>query len=261
MTAAEADHDAVAAGRCWRQETGTGPTVVLVHGTMDRSSSFNRVRKQLEDVRVVLYDRRGYARSVELGPPESFGQQVDDLLDVVGDEPAVVFGHSYGGTIALAAAEREPDRVVGVIAYESPLPWMEWWPAGSAGAAAVAAASEPEEAGERFMRRMIGDARWERLPRATRQARRAEGATLVAEIAQLRPPHPVPLDLADIRVPVIAAHGTEGAPHHELAAQAVAAEVPGAELEVVDGAGHGVHLTHPAAVAALVRRMTSRVLA
>lgn len=247
------------AGGCWRTEHGEGPSVVLVHGTMDRSSSFGRVQKALDGFRVVRYDRRGYAHSLELGPPASFGQQVDDLLDVVGAEPALVFGHSYGGTIALAGAQVAPERVAGVVAYESPLPWLDWWPAGSAGAAAVAEADDPEGAGERFMRRMIGDRRWERLPARTKQDRRAEGATLVAEIAQLRPPHPVPLLLSAVPVPVIAAHGTEGAPHHEQAAQAVADGVPGAELEVVEGAGHGVHLTHPAAVAALVRRLAARV--
>lgn len=244
---------------CWRTVQGDGPTVVLVHGAMDRSSSFRRVEKALDGFRVVRYDRRGYARSLELGPPSSFEQQVDDLLDVVGDGPVLAFGHSYGGTIALAGAQVAPERVAGVLAYEPPLPWLDWWPAGSAGAAAVAEADDPEGAGERFMRRMIGDRRWDRLPPRTKHDRRAEGATLVAEIPQLRPPHPVPLQLSAVPVPVIAAHGTEGAPHHEQAAQAVASGVPGAELRVVEGAGHGVHLTHPAEVAALVRCLAVRV--
>ncbi len=247
-------------GRCWRDVAGDGPPVVLVHGTMDRSSSFARVRKALGDLRVARYDRRGYARSVELGPPQSFAEQVEDLLDVVSwvapDGPApVVFGHSYGGTVALAAAAEAPDRLTGVVAFEAPLPWMDWWPSGSAGAAAVAGAADPEEAGEAFMRRMVGDSRWERLPPSTRAARRAEGPTLVAELAQLRPPHPVPFELTSIQVPVLAAHGTDGADHHGEAARAVADGVPGAELEVVQGSGHGVHLTHPAAVAAMVRRL------
>ena len=252
--------DLVDDGRCWRDVAGDGPAVVLVHGTMDRSASFGRVRKALDGMRVARYDRRGYARSVGLGPPQSFDQQVEDLLDVVswtvGDGPApVVFGHSYGGTVALAAAAEAPERLAGVVAFEAPLPWMDWWPSGSAGAAAVAAADDPEEAGEGFMRRMVGDSRWERLPPSTRAARRAEGPTLVAELAQLRPPHPPPFELGSIRAPVLAACGTEGAEHHAQAARAIAEGVPGADLEVVAGSGHGVHLTHPAAVAGLVRRM------
>lgn len=241
---------------CWRHVDGDGPTVVLVHGTMDRSSSFARVARHLEGFRVVRYDRRGYAHSLALGPPASFDDQVADLLAVLDAEapaPAVVFGHSYGGTIALALAERHPERLAAAVVYECPLPWLPWWPGDSAGAQAVAHADDPEGAGEAFMRRMVGDRRWERLPPSTRDARRAEGATLVAEIAQVRPPHPAPVDLSAITVPVVAAHGTDGPVHHHRAPEVVADEVPGARLEVVEGAGHGVHLTHPAEVARLVR--------
>lgn len=251
-----------AGNRCWRRTEGDGPPVVLVHGTMDRSSSFGRTAKALEGFRVIRYDRRGYARSLALGAPTSFAQQVDDLLEVIGTEaggrPVLVFGHSYGGTIALAAGTCAADVIAGIAVYECPLPWLRWWPEHSAGARAVASADDPEGAGEAFMRRMVGDRRWERLPPSTKEARRAEGATLVAEIAQLRPPHDVPFDLADVHVPVIAAHGSAGVAHHERAAREVALRVPGAVLEVVDGAGHGVHLTHPAAVASMVGELAGR---
>lgn len=245
----------VRAHGCWRQVTGTGtgPTVVLVHGTMDRSMSFGRVTRLLDELRVVRYDRRGYARSLALGAPTGTDQQVEDLLDVVGDRTAVVFGHSYGGTVALAAAQRHPERVAGLVVYECPMPWLPEWPTESAGAAAVAATPRPEDAAERFMRRMLGDRRWERLPPSTRAARRAEGPTLVAEIAQLRPPHPPAFDPGLVTVPVIAAHGTAGAGHHAEAVRTVAARAPHGRLRVLDGVGHGVHLTHPALVAGLVR--------
>ena len=245
--------------RCWRSTDGDGEHVVLVHGTMDRASSFGRVTRRLEGFRTTRYDRRGYGHSLRLGPPTSFGQQVDDLLDVVGDAPAVVAGHSYGGTIALAAAQRAPASVVGVVAYEAPMPWRDWWPGNSAGAAAVAAAHDPEDAAERFMRRMIGDQRWERLPPSTRAARRAEGPTLVAEMSHTRPPNDACFDPAAITVPVIVAHGTEGAAHHARSAEVLADEVPGAVLVVVDGAGHGVHLSHPGEFAGLVERLAVAV--
>ncbi|MDZ7676493.1 MAG: alpha/beta hydrolase [Acidimicrobiales bacterium] len=241
----------------WIGEHGTGPRVVLVHGTMDRSSSFGRVSRVLDDLRVIRYDRRGYGRSVETGPPVSFDQQVDDLLDVLGGEPAVVFGHSYGGTIALGAAARAPEPVRSVGVYECPLPWMPWWPTTSAGASAVAAAKDPSEAAERFMRRLIGDRRWERLPPSTRDARRAEGPTLVAEMANLRTGE-APFRLADISVPVVASNGSEGVAHHARSARAVAAGVADGEHHVVEGVGHGIHLTHPAELARLIRRAVAR---
>ena len=57
---------------------------------------------------------------------------------------------------------------------------------------------------------------------------------------------------------LIAAHGTESRPHHQETARALAAAAPHGQLVVVDGASHGVHLTHPAAVADLVRRALAR---
>ena len=252
---------ATAAAHLWRAVEGEGPLVVLVHGTMDRSTSFNRVAKHLDGHRVARYDRRGYARSLALGPPRDFAQQVDDLVEVItsaGGGPAVVAGHSYGGTIAVAAAQRAPDLVAGVVAYEAPMPWRDWWPRNSAGASAVAQATDPADAAEAFMRRMLGDRRWERLPPSTREARRAEGATLVAEMGQLRPPHPPAHDPTVVRQPVIAARGTDGAEHHHRTAEVLATEAPVGELVVVDGAGHGIHLTHPQRFADLVERLASR---
>ena len=229
--------------------------MVLVHGTMDRSTSFSRVARHLAGFEVIRYDRRGYARSIHLGPPTGFDQQVADLLDVVDGRPALVVGHSYGGTIAAAAAQRHPDLIVGVVAYESPMPWTDWWPRHSAGASAVAGASDPEDAAERFMRRMLGDDRWQRLPPSTRETRRREGPTLVAEMAQLRPPNPPAYDPAAITVPVVAAHGTEGSEHHHRAAAVLAGEAPAGDLVVLDGVGHGVHLTHPQELVRLVDRL------
>lgn len=241
----------------WRDvvHDGDGPPVVLVHGTMDRSSSFARMARALEGRRVIRYDRRGYGHSLSAGPPERFDQQVADLLDVIGDEPAVVFGHSYGGTISLAGAARSPGSILGLVAYECSMPWFDWWPTASAGAQAVADSGDPADAAERFMIRMVGEDRWRRLPPSTREARRSEGPTMVAELAQLRPPNPPPFDLADISVPVIAAHGTAGVAHHQRSINQVAATVPGARLRVIDGAGHGIHLTHPHQAAALVAEL------
>lgn len=245
-------------GGLWIDDRGEGPLVVLVHGTMDRSTSFGRVARELEvDHRVRRYDRRGYGRSIETGPPSSFDEQVDDLLAVVGEGPATVAGHSYGGTIALAAAARRPEVVSALVVYECPLPWLDWWPERSAGASAVADAPDPSDAAERFMRRMLGDERWARLPPSTRRARRREGQTLIAEMAHVRD-GTVPFELADVSVPIVAAHGTEGVAHHQTSAETVASTAPFAELVVVDGASHGVHLSHPMAFAELVRRVEAR---
>ena len=64
----------------------------------------------LADLPVVRYDRRGYGRSTSLGVGD-LSVHADDLLDLIGDRPAVVVGHSLGGVVALVAAERRPGQI------------------------------------------------------------------------------------------------------------------------------------------------------
>jgi len=291
----------------WAQEVGEGPLVALVHGSMDRSGGMLRVRRLLQSShRVLRYDRRGYARSLGAGPPDSFEQQVDDLAGLLAGRPAVLVGHSFGGLVCLALAERRPELARAVLAYEAPKMWAPWWPGSSAGSGALAVAragagvagraatgdapgdsapgaadpargavtasgeaadptgaharvtaEEAElgaEAAEWFLRRMIGDAMWERLPAAVRAERRAEGPTLVAEMASVRPPAPPPFDAATIPVPVLAVHGSEARAHHVRATGELARSAPRAELRAIAGAGHGAHLSHPVELADLVHR-------
>jgi pimeloyl-ACP methyl ester carboxylesterase len=247
------DGSRVVSDGIWAQEVGEGPLVALVHGAMDRSGGMLRVRRILQpSCRVLRYDRRGYARSLATGPATSFGQQVDDLVRLLDGRPAVLAGHSFGGLVCLALAERRPDLVRSVLAYEAPKMWAPWWPGSSAGV--EGADRQAPEAAEWFLRRMLGDDLWDRLPRGMRAERRAEGPTLVAELRSVRPPSPVPYEAAAIAVPVLAAYGSEARPHHRRASEELARAAPRGELAVIEGAGHGAHLSHPDEFAGLVRR-------
>ena len=117
--------------------------------------------------------------------------QVDDLASVVGDEPAIVVGHSLGGVVALTFASRHPaagaggrrvrgaDAVAHVVALEH---------RGRRGAGRVrrrgrggGALHAPDR-----RRRPVGGA----AAAHARTQRRAEGPALVAELRSLRPPTP-----------------------------------------------------------------------
>jgi len=258
------------------QERGPAdaPLVLLVHGSMDRSSGMAGVVRRLDDLRVATYDRRGYGRSRAVGGPRTIDAHVADVLAVLDGRRGVVFGHSLGGDIALAAAQRHPELLGAVGAFEPPMPWESWWPDGTAGAAAFALGAErpdvanatedarraAEDAAESFMRRMIGDRRWERLPAATRADRRVEGLTLVAELGDVQ--SRAPFDPAKIHVPVLIACGEHARAQHRRAMTVLAERFgstrgPGFELVQVEGVGHGVHFDDPAAMASLVRRVVA----
>lgn len=249
----------------WSATAGVAgaPHVVLIHGSLDRSAGLLKLSRRLDaDHRVTRYDRRGYGRSNPHPGPFDIEEQVADLATVVdaapdSGEPLVLVGHSYGGNVALAFTDRHPGRVSGVVVYESPMSWEPWWPKDSAGGNAVAWQDDPQEAAERFMRRLIGDERWDRLPPATRRARRSEGPAMVGELADLRRSAPWRPDR--IGVPVLALRGEHGQDHHRLGVEALGRMLSDVETAVVPGARHFGPNTHPDEVATLVVGFVSKL--
>jgi pimeloyl-ACP methyl ester carboxylesterase len=246
----------------WVEEAGPedAPLVALVHGSMDRSTSFAKIVRRLRDeFRMISYDRRGYGRSVAVGGPFTMAQQVGDLLSVMADRVGVVVGHSYGGDLALAAAEVRPDLVCGVGVFEPPMPWTDWWPTTSGGYSVVAqsrANEDPAAIAERFMRRMLGDERWERLPASTRAERLAEGPALTGEIVDLQA-HAA-FDPGAITVPVVVARGANGADHHRQSVEHLFSTLADPAMMTIEEAGHGAHNSHPDEFAAFVRLVVAR---
>jgi pimeloyl-ACP methyl ester carboxylesterase len=239
----------------------TLPLVVLCHGSMDRSAGMLRLSRQLDATAVVIrYDRRGYAKSSEVGSPYVLDEQIADLALVLDRHvPArsidLAFGHSFGGNVVLGLAARRPELITRAVVYETPLSWFDWWPSSGAGGAAAQAAT-PEDAAEAFMRRLVGDERWERLPAGTRAGRRAEGVAMVGELNDLRRAPPWNAD--DVRCPVLAVGGEHGRAHHQRGMQLLADMLPSGTFARLDGAGHGAHNTHPTELAMLLREWLSR---
>ncbi len=250
----------VARSAIWSDEKGHdgGPLVALVHGSMDRSASLLRLSRRLAAAhRVVRYDRRGYGRSSPHPGPFAMADQVADLEALLAGRPAVVFGHSYGGNVALALAARRPELVRAVAVYEAPLSWMDSWPGLSARGSGQQDGADPGEAAERFMRRMVGDAVWERLPAGTRAARRAEGAVMVAELIDVG--RHEPWRAGDITQPVVAMHGTGGKRHHIEGTERLGDILSTCTVVAVEDARHDGPSSQPDAVAAEIARLVSRV--
>ena len=241
-------------------DAGTGPPLVLVHGAMDRSGGLARVARHLPDNRVIRYDRRGYARSLALGPADLATHAADlvDLLRAVAvPEPggrAVVVGHSMGGLVALAAAHARPDLVAAVGAYEPPTPWREEWPPGI-----ERWRGTDEAAADRVIEHAVGAERWARVPASLRADRRAEGAALMAEMRSLvaGPPGALPAGLGPVAVPAVLAHGSESPAHVAVGLAGFARDLGAGTPHVLDGPGHQAPTTHARAYAAWARSLVA----
>lgn len=88
------------------EEHGSGPPLVLLHGGSGCRRHWDALRPHLaEEFTLVVPDRRGRGDSGD-GDGYSLDREVEDLralVDAVDGDPAV-FGHSFGGLVALAAA-------------------------------------------------------------------------------------------------------------------------------------------------------------
>ena len=215
--------------------------VVLIHGSLDRSGGMALIARHIHLThRVMRYDRRGYARSWPHDGPFTIEHQVNDLVELIGSRQVILIGHSYGGNVALSAAARLGDQVVGVSTYETPLSWMSWWPGTTAGAMAVA--SNPSEAAQNFMVRLIGEKRWNSLPERTREERRREGPALLGELTALRESPPWEVD--EVRCSVLCGYGSRGMTHHADGARWLATHLSSGDLVELEGAAHGAPMTH-----------------
>lgn len=94
---------------------GHGPPVLALHGLASSAHWYDILAPELRGpFRIVAPDQRGHGRTTQApdgydGP--SIAADAVGLLDTLGLEQAVLFGHSWGGNVAVAAADRFPERV------------------------------------------------------------------------------------------------------------------------------------------------------
>jgi len=117
----------VPGARLYYEVSGSGPVLLLIPGGMADAAGFAPLIGFLEEnYTVVRYDPRGISHSRFEGPAEDVPVEVhaDDahfLLKAIGDQPALVLGHSGGAVIGLALVERHPELVQTYVAHEPPL--------------------------------------------------------------------------------------------------------------------------------------------
>ncbi|ONH27507.1 alpha/beta fold hydrolase [Pseudofrankia asymbiotica] len=226
MTLESASHESDGGGAASRP-----PLVVLVHGTRDQASSFDPVAAALDGVDIVSYDRRGWGeKPVWDGTPADLAGHADDLLMVLGDRPATVVGHSWGGNVAVAAAVRRPDLVLSVALWETAMPWASWWK-GNHGQLILGAIASVKE----------------KVPGTQRQNRERRLFLAEASATLSRP-----FDLDHLTARCIAGYGTATQPPFGPGMRAFA-ELMRADVFELPDANHMAHRENPEGFAQFVR--------
>jgi 2-succinyl-6-hydroxy-2,4-cyclohexadiene-1-carboxylate synthase len=233
-------------------------SLVLLHGFTHTSASWNRVRAELgERYRPLALDIRGHGVA-SAREPVDLGGVLDDLR-AAGPGRFALAGYSMGGRIALHAALSMPERVTRLVL--------------------VGASPGLRTPSERKERRRADEARADRVQRMTIEQFAGEWARTPV-LAGL-PPHvlaEVHADrlrntveglaralrglgtgalpslwerLEELVVPVTLIVGERDEKFYDIAAR-MSERLPDAQVEVVAGAGHAVHLEAPDAVAGLL---------
>jgi pimeloyl-ACP methyl ester carboxylesterase len=102
---------------------GEGPPVILAHGfLMDRSMFAPQVEALTPQFRVITWDSRSHGDTVDDGEPFTYWDLAADclaLMDHLGIARAVLGGMSQGGFVSLRAALLAPDRVRGLLLFDT----------------------------------------------------------------------------------------------------------------------------------------------
>ena len=249
--------------------------MLLLHG--GPGMSFEYIDGLAEEIgagfRVAAYQQRGVEPSTLEGPFAVEREVADALavLDALAWERAWVVGHSWGGHLLLHIAVAAPERLDGGLAIE---------PLGGTGDGGLAAF-------EAEMSRRIPEGDRELAEELDAQAMRGEGGPEAAlESMRLAwpayfasPDHVMPFrdteasvpayaglfdslqqalprlesGLPGLQVPLGFVAGERSPMPHDQAAGATARAIPGAWLEVVEGAGHFPWFERPGCVRAALR--------
>jgi pimeloyl-ACP methyl ester carboxylesterase len=116
----------VPGGRLYYEVRGSGPLLMVIGQPMTSAPFAPLADLLAEDHTVVTYDPHGLGASTTEDPsrevtPEVQADGLAQLIDVVGDGIADVFGTSGGAVTALALAARHPDKAGTVITHEPPV--------------------------------------------------------------------------------------------------------------------------------------------
>jgi len=249
----------------WREE-GSGPPLVLVHGSPGDSRSWSRVAPHLKDrFRVLAVDLPGYGGSDRVpdepvGRTALMGAAVARLIETCG-QPVRVAGHSYGGNVALQAAlQAEPAAVERVALFE-PVFFRALQLTNDAALAPAAAHFENYVgrvlAGEDNVVRLMVDywfgvGAYARLPEPVRGYLNANAGRNAHDVRSSFNDTATAEQLAALDRPVLVVHGDRSPEVVRAIGRALLLLLPDGRLEGLAGANHGMLESHPAAVAGLI---------
>ena len=249
-------------------ETGSGPALLFLPGSFGTGAGWKAVMLHLGDgYRMVTTSLLGYGSTPDTRPDgnATMAQQVDlidRVIDRIGTPPHVV-GHSYGGLSALVHALTGRHRPTSLLLVEAnPLgllrasgelehykmfesmtgPYFADFTRGDA------------EAARHVIDFYGGPGTFDSMPPKVRSYIVATTPVNVRDWSSGTPFEPSKETLQSIDIPTTVVRGESSHPAMRRIAELLHDSIPGAQLVTVEGGSHFLPSSHPAEIAALVRR-------
>jgi pimeloyl-ACP methyl ester carboxylesterase len=257
------------AGLWWRHWGEAAPELLMIHCTLAHSGAWSGLAAALGRP-ALAPDLPGHGKSGDWDRSQDLQQQsLDAVLDgIAGQTPLHVIGHSFGATVALRLALEHPDLVRRLVLIEPVFfaaargtPDYEENARDFAPFDAAMRSGDAKEAARVFTERWGAGVAWDQMRAAQRLALTEQihlvpaqnGSIFEDNAGQLRPGRLEGLDL-----PVMLVEGSRSPGIIGAIAAALAARLPQATRQVIDGAGHMVPISHAKAVATVVRPFLDR---
>jgi 3-oxoadipate enol-lactonase len=247
------------------ERRGDGEPLLLIQGMSANSDQWGApfLGELARDFELVLYDHRGVGRSGPIAGDLTIAGLAGDaleLLDALEIKRAHVFGFSMGGMVAQELALAEPERIATLTLAGTSCGGTQSKPTSAEVVNALTSAILSGDR-ERVLRTGFG------VLFSSAFAGEAANYAPFAAAARL---HPLSLNtlldqqsavlahdaygrLRGLTVPTLVVHGTEDRLLSHVNGDLVASMIPGARLELLDGAGHLLFWEQPEQVAQLVR--------
>jgi len=255
--------------RLYYESAGSGlQPMVMLHGTTGRWDSFLPIIPALSmNHQLWIPDLRGHGRSSHVAGNYrilDFARDICHLVDMLCKNPAILFGHSLGGLVAIGVAAQRPDLVSALIIEDAPL-WLRRYTVRDGSPRAYQffrdlyeLALEGQE--ETRLR--------ERLPIAAPDAIAREDSTLASRLAQLDPDvlrmsydnslmtgFDIDRSLAKIQCPtlILKASNEQSGTLPDEDVHAALKHLADGSHRVVAGTGHHIHGDQPQQTADLIQ--------
>ena len=248
------------------REEGTGPALLLVHGSPGDSRSWGRIAPHLRDrFRVLAVDLPGYGGSdgvpdEPLGRAALMGAAVARLAESAG--PVRLAGHSYGGVVAVQAALQAKPGTIEALVLLEPVFFRALQLTNDRQALDPAAAhfedyASRASAGEPGVVRLMidfwfGDLAFTRMPDPVRAYLDANAARNALDVRSSFNDTATREQLAAFAPPVCVVCGDRSPEVVRAIGRGLLQLLPNARLEVLAGANHGMLDSHPEAVVRLI---------